>query len=256
MAAKKAPKKKAPKKKEKITIELKKSVEINAPWEPSPLAAPNGTHPFARRMDAMAAYLSDMNSCTVDDLHDRFKDIPVRTLRRWASEDGWIAKRKEAYASLQKRLVGETSKALTDQLYHEVKELQKWNDFSSKLLEDVSKTPPKSWEGVMKIKLEMLSRLHSISKDALLGILDEVGRPIVQQNEAAAIGPKVELSEQQLKDLAKAYTQNARDKHRAKLRETNPEMFEDEAPAPPEAPKDELPAALEDLIPEIQKPKK
>lgn len=211
----------------------KKAPEPNAPVEvvvqqklsvlPIKPTSKVSTKNFAvLRLEAMAVYLMDMHGCTIEDVHkdDRFKEIPLATMRSWAQVDDWAGKRKLSYVALQNRLTAETSKMLTDRLYHEVQSLMTLEKKADTLLIN---TEPRSWEGVAKIKMEIHARLADIAKLVGDGVVDEMGHSVEQQKKTNTVPmPKIKYDAAKVREAARLYTRGERDNLRARLKELEP----------------------------------
>lgn len=194
-------------------------------------------YPVALRMEAFAIFLRDVNNCSIEDVHkhEKFVHVPIGTFKRWAEQDKWLDHRNKAYAAIHQKLATETRKVLTEHIHREVEELIKWNDKTTILLEDPS-LKPRSWEGVMKSKMEINNRLSELSQMVLSGVIDGMDHQMGGGNTPKALGPglPVEMTKEKFKELAKIYTREQRDRIRARLRETHPEIYADEVEVKPE----------------------
>lgn len=235
-------------KKESIKITIDHMASVKAAIPPAGQAGMPTKWPPRMRLEALAAYMADMNGCSVEDVHKdpRFNMVPMQTFKSWSTADKWTEHRKKAYEALKNRLSIEVSKVLSDQVYQEVQELRKWNEKSTSLLEDPA-LKARSWEGVLKSKMEIQKRLFEISQMVNQGLVDEMGRSVEEKTMGALTsGPSVAFSQDQLAELAKIYTQQERERLREKLRISNPEMYEDEIKTNEETDSSTTPAGSEE----------
>lgn len=260
---------KKPTKKKSKPVKVKVSPQHKMVIQPLTTDLPVGPHGGKTpnhgllRIEAAAVFVSNLDNCTIEDLQKdaRFAKIPTGTLLSWAYEDKWHEHRKKAYVALQARLMEETSKTLTDQLYHQTKALQKWDAHISSKLEG-DKVLPRSWEGLMRVKLEIMDRLADTAKLAAQGLLDSTGKVQEKEDKATIAQPKIQLSPERVMQLAKLYTETGRNEVRNKLKAEHPENYADLTPQ--EEKKDEAepteeqqdssaadPGAGADIIPEI-----
>lgn len=249
----KGPKPKKPKKKPP-TITVEHTITVPDPYTSANTPKATKKKGLKLRLEAQAYYLSDMHNCTIDEVrkaHPQFQEVALETLRDWAREDGWVEKRKQCYANLQKRLSAEASSRLTERLYYEVQSLLAMKDQTAILLKE---TAPKSWEGVASIAMKIDARLSEIQQLAMQGKLDDEGH----EREKTATATPVSLPGKKFDpEFVKAFATSFTAQKRADLREklaleagaADAPKQTHSAPVEPEA----LPGD-ENLVPEISPP--
>jgi len=115
----------------------------------------------SKRLEAMYVYVTDLDGCTLPELHQdpRFSDISYNTLKHWHHFDGWGKLRSQALSRIRARIQKQLEISMTETLRQELGLLDAMISESQLQL---SRTAPKSWEGVAKLMLSALERKDAI----------------------------------------------------------------------------------------------
>lgn len=162
-----------------------------APLDVKVVRKKGAKHSDRIRTAAMAVYVMDMDGATVEDLHKdpRFKGIQLDTLRRWSTEDKWMALRKEALEKVREKLAKELTFRLSENIMREVNDLIELREIAWGHLRTAE---PKSWEGVAKAFLDMNKRLGEIAELVKQGALDDMGRKTPESSATMQADYKIE----------------------------------------------------------------
>ena len=129
---------------------------------------PRGPHLGSARLrvEAGMVYMTDSERGSITKLLDdsRFSGVGRRTLERWCAEDKWVQRREqflEHWASVARRRLGSQ---LVQSRIDELEELAEVRALAMEKIRD-ELTLPKSWEGVVKVLLDVNTRIEHVASD-------------------------------------------------------------------------------------------
>jgi hypothetical protein len=142
--------------------------------EPLKLEKRRKKHSEMIRREAGIVFVTDPHGIAIPELRKdkRFRHVPLKVLSYWCLKDKWVERRQAVFEKWEKEVEARLGSEMAKARIAEIRELHKVRKLAlDKLYNTV--TPVKSWEGVVKVLLEVNTRLEelgqSVGKEMLPG---------------------------------------------------------------------------------------
>lgn len=153
---------------------LPESVELAPTVEPAQIERRKKKHSEMIRREAGIVFVTDPHGIAIPELRKdkRFRHVPLKVLSYWCAKDKWVERRQAVFEKWEKEVEARLGSEMAKARIAEIRELHKVRKLALDKLYSLG-TPVKSWEGVVKVLLDVNARLEdlgtSVGKEMMPG---------------------------------------------------------------------------------------